>query len=128
MSLGGFVEPPITKTTGGAVQLLGSESGSLIIAAFAGVTSFRLPPITSPTQNHRFTFLNSVDQNMAILPPSTAGYVGASLTLGALNNLNAASVTFQTAAQRIGAVLTVRSINGKYWVSNNSDAALLTIV
>ena len=128
MSIGGFVEPPIIKTTGGTIQLLGSESGSLIVAAFAGLTSFRLPPIASPSQNHRFTFLNTVEQNMAILPPLTAGYVGASLTIGALNNLNAVSCTYQTASQRIGAVLSVRSIGGKWWVSNNTDAALLTIV
>ena len=128
MSVGGFLEPPIIKTAGGTIQLDKSEAGSLIVAAFAGATSFRLPPITSPTQNFRFAFLNSVDQNMAILPPLTAGYTGASLTLAALNNLAAVSCTYLTAAQKIGAVLSVRSIGGKWWVSNNTDAALLTIV
>lgn len=128
MSMGGFHEPPIIKTTGGVVQLLSSESGSVIVAAFAGATSFRLPPIASISQNHRFTFLNTVDQNMAILPPLTSGYVGASLTLGALNNAAAASVTFLTAGQRIGASISVRAINGKYWVTNNTNAAAATVV
>jgi hypothetical protein len=127
MSIGAYLEPPIIKTAGGTQQLDALEAGSLIVAAYAGTSSFRLPPITSPEQDFRFTFLNTVDQNMAILPPSTAGYVGASTTLGTLNNLAAASVTFSTSSQKIGAVATARSIQGKWWVSNNSDAMTATV-
>ena len=128
MSIGSYTEPPVVKTAGGTIQLDAvSEGGSLIIAAGTAATSFRLPPIVSPKQDLRFTFLNTVDQNMAILPPSTAGYSGASLTLGTLNNLAAASVTYSTSSQKIGAVASARSINGKWWVSNNSDAMVATV-
>jgi len=128
MSTGSYLEQPIYKTAGGTIQLDGpGESGSLIVAAGTGATSFRLPPITSPEQDFRFTFLNSVDQNMAILPPSTAGYVGASLTLGTLNNLAAASVTYSTSSQKIGAQCVARSLNGKWWVTNITDACAATV-
>lgn len=127
MSLGAYLEPNITKTAGGTIQLAADEAGSLIIAAGASATSFRLPPITSPDQDFRFTFLNTVDQNMAILPPSTKGYDNASLTLGTLNNAAAASVTYSTNSQKIGAVASARSIAGKWWVVNNTDAAAATV-
>jgi hypothetical protein len=86
-----------------------------------------LPPITSPDQDFRFTFLNTVDQNMAILPPSTKGYDNASLTLGTLNNAAAASVTYSTNSQKIGAVASARSIAGKWWVVNSTNAAAATV-
>jgi len=127
MSLGAYLEPNITKTAGGTIQLTADEAGSLIISAGTAATSFRLPPITSPDQDFRFTFLNAVDQNMAILPPSTKGYDNASLTLGTLNNAAAASVTYSTSSQKIGAVASARSIAGKWWVVNNTDAAAATV-
>jgi hypothetical protein len=115
--LGSYTEQPITKTAAGTIQIdLVSECGSLIIAAGGSATSFRLPPLTSSEQDARFTFFNIVDQNMVILPPSTAGYSGASLTLGAFNNLAAASVTFSTSSQKIGAIASARAIGGKWYV------------
>lgn len=121
--LGSYLEQPIIKTAGGIIQLDGiNESGSLIIAAGTVATSFRLPPITSPEQDFRFTFYNIVDQNMVILPPLTAGYVGASLTLGAFNNLAANSVSFSTASQKIGAIASARSVGGKWWIVSNGVA------
>lgn len=127
MSSGAFLETPILKTAGGAIQLVNGEGGALIVAAGASATSFRLPPLTSATQDMRFTFLNSVDQNMAILPPSTKGYDGASLTLGTLNNLAAASVTYSTSSQKIGAQAVARAIAGKWWVTNITDACAATV-
>ena len=123
MSIGAYLEPNVTKTAGGTIQIdLVNECGSLIIAAGAAATSFRLPPLTSPEQDARFTFFNTVNQNMAILPPATAGYSGASLTLGTFNNLTAASVTFSTASNLIGACATATAIGGKWYVINSSQA------
>lgn len=121
--IGGYLEPAFTKTAGGTIQLdIVNEGGSLIIAAGASATSFRLPPLSSPEQDGRFTFFNLVDQNMAILPPLTAGYVGASLTLGCFNNLSAASLTFSTSSQKIGAVAQARAIGGKWYVVSSGVA------
>lgn len=123
MSIGAYLEQPIAKNSGGTIQLDGTtESGSIIIVGGPVATILRLPPITSPEQDFRFTFLNTVDQNLTILPPSTAGYVGASLTLGTFNSLNAASFAFTTAGNRIGAVATCRPWQGKWWIINGSQA------
>lgn len=121
MSLGAYLEPPIIKTAGGTQLLDILEAGSLIVAAGAAATSFRLPPVTSPEQDARFTFLNTVGQNMAILAPSTAGYVGAPTSILTFNNLAAASLTFSTANQLIGACATARTINGRWHVINSSQ-------
>lgn len=123
MSIGAYLEQPIFKTAGGTIQLDGpSESGSLIVVAGTGATTLRLPPLVSSEQDHRFTILNTTDQNLTIVPPSTAGYVGASLTLGTFNNLAAVSFAFTTSGNKIGAVATARSINGKWWIINDSQA------
>lgn len=121
MSLGAYLEPPIIKTAGGTQQLDISESGSLIVAAGSAASSFRLPPLTSPDQDARFTFLNTVGQNMAILAPATAGYVGAPTSILTFNNLAAASLTYQTANQLIGACATARAVNGRWHVINSSQ-------
>ena len=121
MSIGAYLEPHIVKTAAGTIQIDALEAGSLIIAAGASATSFRLPPITSPEQDFRFTFLNTVGQNMAILPPLTAGYPGAPLTLLTFNNLTAASLTYSTGGNLIGACATARSINGRWHVINSSQ-------
>jgi hypothetical protein len=59
---------------------------------------------------------------MVILPPATAGYSGASLTLGCINNLAAASLTFSTSSQKIGAVASARAIGGKWYLVSNGVA------
>ena len=121
MSLGAYLEPPIIKTAGGTQQLDVLEGGSLIVAAGPSASTFRLPPISSPEQDLRFTFLNTVGQNMQILPPLTRGYEGAVLTLLTFNNAAAASLTFSTANQLIGACATARTINGRWHVINSSQ-------
>lgn len=121
MSLGAYLEPPIIKTAGGTQQLDITESGSLIVAAGATASSFRLPPLTSPEQDARFTFHNMVGQNMAILAPATAGYVGAPTSILTFNNLAAASLTYSTGGQLIGACATARAINGRWHVINSSQ-------
>jgi hypothetical protein len=127
MSIGAYVEPAIVKTAGGTIQLDILEAGSLIVAAGTTATSFRLPPIPAASSGYRFTFFNSVDQNMAILPPSTAGYVGAALTIGTLNNASAASVTYSTSSQKIGACCSVKAVGGKWWLVNDSVGAAATV-
>jgi hypothetical protein len=122
MSIGAYLEPAVTKTAGGIIQLDGpSEAGSLITAAGIVATSFRLPPINTVDQDFRFTFLNLVGQNMAILPPLTTGITNGILPLIAFNNLAANSLTFQTAGNLIGACATARSINGRWVVINSSQ-------
>lgn len=121
MSIGAYLEPTITKTAGGTIQLAVDEAGSLITAAGTAATSFRLPPISSTDQDCRFTFLNLVGQNMAILPPLTTGITNGILTLLTFNNLVANSLTFQTAGNLIGACATARSVNGRWVVINSSQ-------
>ena len=121
MSIGGYLEQPVIKTAGGTIVLDGpGEGGSLIVVAGAAATTLRLPVITSPEQDFRFTVLNTVGQNLTILPPLTSGYVGASLTIGSFNNLAVASVAFSTAGNLIGACASIRSISGKWWLINVS--------
>ena len=123
MAIAGYLEQPIIKTAGGVIVLDAlNEAGSLIVIAGAVATILRLPPLVSPEQDHRFVILNTVDQNLTILPPLTAGYVGASLTLGAFNNLNAASLAYTTASSKIGAICSCRSYAGKWWITNSSAA------
>ena len=127
MTIAGYLEQPIIKTAGGVIVLDAlNEAGSLIVIAGAVPTILRLPPLVSPEQDHRFVFMNTTDQNLTILPPLTAGYVGASMTLGAFNNLNAVSLTYSTAGNRIGAICSCRSFAGKWWITNSS-AAIHTI-
>ena len=121
MSIGAYLEPTITKTAGGTIQIVNDEAGSLICAAGAVATSFRLPPINSVDQDYRFTFYNLVGQNMAILPPLTTGVTNGILTLLTFNNLAAASMTFSTGGNLIGACATARSINGRWCVHNSSQ-------
>lgn len=128
MSFGAYQEPPILKTAGGTIQLDISESGSVIVAAGASATTFRLPPIPAGAANaYRFTFFNAVDQNMIILPPATKGYDGASLTLGVTNNLAAASVTYSTSGQKIAACCSARAVGGKWWLVTESVGITPTI-
>ncbi len=126
MAIGGYLEPTINKTAGGTIQLISDEAGSLILASGTVATSFRLPPINSVDQDFRFTFLNMVGQNMAILPPLTTGVTNGILTLLTFNNLVANSLTFSTAGNLIGAVATARSVNGR-WVVINSSQNTVTI-
>ena len=122
MSLGAYLEPHITKTAGGTQQLDITESGSLIVSAGTAASSFRLPPLTGVDQDARFTFYNTVGQNMAILAPATAGFPGAVTTILTFNNLAAASLTFSTGGNLIGACATARAINGRWCVLNSSQA------
>jgi hypothetical protein len=121
MAIGGYLEPAIIKTAGGTIQLASDEAGSLVVAAGSVATSFRLPPINSVDQDFRFTFLNSVGQNMAILPPLTTGITNGILTLLTFNNLTAASLTYSTGGNLIGACATARSVNGRWVVINSSQ-------
>lgn len=126
MALGGYLEPTITKTAGGTIQIVNDEAGSLIVAAGPAATIFRLPPINSIDQDYRFTFYNLVGQNMTIVPPLTTGITNGILTLITFNNLAANSLSFSTAGNLIGACVTARSINGR-WCVHNSSQNLATI-
>jgi hypothetical protein len=119
MGLGVFLEPAISKNAGGTIQLLPVDEGFITVAA-AAATTLRLPVLGSPADNMHFIIHLQTDQNLTILPPLVAGYPNASLTMGGFNNLAIASVAFTTAANRIGAVVGCRSIQGKWWIQNAS--------
>jgi len=115
MGLGVFLEPQIAKNTGGTIQLRPDECNFITVAA-AVATTLRLPAPVSPADNLHFVIHLQTDQNLTILPPLVAGYTGASLTMGGLNNLAIASAAYSTATQRIGAILECRTIGGKWWI------------
>jgi hypothetical protein len=119
MGLGVFLEPTIPKNTGGTIQLLPVEEGFITVAASVA-TTLRLPAPCSPADNLHFVIHLQTDQNLTILPPAVVGYTGAPALMAGFNNLEIASVAFTTAANRIGAVVECRTIQGRWWIQNSS--------
>lgn len=98
-----------------------NDSGKYICAEGSGATTFTLP-LNQQGNDVYFMISNLVAQNMII--NKVAG-----VTLIALNNLNANTLTFSTASQIIGAGVMIKSVPGKIntYIAHQIGGATMTV-
>lgn len=107
----------IIKTATGAI--LATENGARFIVNGAGAVILTLPTLQAGL---RFEFLNIADQNLTVTSAAGDDVI-------IINDLSADSVAFSTAANKIGARLTVHSeyVNGTLkWITNYALATPTT--
>jgi hypothetical protein len=107
--------------------VLAADNGTVFTTAGAtGAVTYTLPALLDANSNPvckgmRFKFVNEVDQNMKV-------QVAGSDTMVTFNNASAASVTFSTASNKIGAVVEIETnAAGTKWVSQFYGANTVTV-